>query len=102
MKRPLLLALVLAIPLEAANFLLYPFPVDVGLPSDAGWFTQVMCTRWLLLHWLGLRIFLVARMTDTFLLPITVLGGYVEVALLMWTLLLLIRWIMRSRRPADA
>lgn len=45
MKRPLLLALLLGIPLEVVNFRLYAFPIDVGLRPDAGWFTQIMAVR---------------------------------------------------------
>jgi hypothetical protein len=53
-KSPIRLALVAAIPVEAINFFFAMFPVDVGLPPDAKWYTKATGFEWLVLHWPGL------------------------------------------------
>lgn len=94
MKRPLLLALLLGIPLEVVNFRLYAFPIDVGLRPDAGWFTQIMAVRWLILHWLGLRAVVWFHAPYRYLMWCFLAGGYIEVSILLF----LILWAIRRLR----
>ena len=53
-KSPIVIALLAAIPVEAVNFWFAMFPIDVGLPPDAKWYTKALGFQWLFLHWPGL------------------------------------------------
>jgi len=54
MKRPILLALVAAIPIETANLYYAMPPIDVGLSDDAPWTAKVICGEWVCMHLPGL------------------------------------------------
>jgi hypothetical protein len=56
MKRPILFALLLAIPVEVVNFFFLAFPIDVGLPEDASWLEKLAGSQWVILHLPGLRL----------------------------------------------
>jgi hypothetical protein len=56
LKKRIILALVVAIPLELVNFFFLAFPIDVGLPDDAPWYAQALGAEWVLLHLPGLRL----------------------------------------------
>lgn len=53
MKRSLLVALVIALPVEALNMKFCEFPIDVGLPSNTSWHWNLLCDQWTLLHLLA-------------------------------------------------
>ncbi len=101
MKKPLILALLLAIPLEWASFVVYPFPIDVGLSDDAGWFTKVMGLRWVLMHWIGLELGRWFDGNNQLVLWAIVFGGYLEIAVALF--LVLVAWkklVGREMSPA--
>jgi hypothetical protein len=78
----------------------YPFPIDVGLSDDAGWFAQLMGLRWVLMHYLGLMAASVLRGPDGVSLGAIIVGGYIEVAVLVYIALIAVRWFRaRTRQP---
>jgi hypothetical protein len=55
-KFALLFGLAAAIPIEAVNFWVFPFPIDVGLPDDATLLQKTIGAQWLILHWPGMYL----------------------------------------------
>ena len=53
-KSSIVIALLLALPIEAVSFRFAFFPIDIGLPPDAKWYVKVRFYQWLFLHWPGL------------------------------------------------
>jgi hypothetical protein len=45
LKRPIAIALISALPVELANFFLFPAPIDVGPAPDASLFEKFMITQ---------------------------------------------------------
>jgi hypothetical protein len=84
LKKSILIALVIAIPVELVNFFFFAFPIDVGLSDDAPWYAQALGAEWVLLHLPGLWL---ARWFDPYassaaLRVILLLSGYVDTSLL--------------------
>jgi len=93
-RSPLLIALIVALPLEIANFSLAGFPIDTGLEPDTSWYEKVIAYQNLYLHipgWL-----LISRMQDSQIQkvgnPILFVSGYLDTAILIFASLLLFRW----------
>jgi hypothetical protein len=84
MKRSVVTALIVALPVELVNFFVFPFPIDVGLPDNAGWFEKFIGLQWVILHWPGL--WLTSRLDPYehlhLLFPVLLLSGYLDTALL--------------------
>jgi hypothetical protein len=99
MRKPLVFALLLALPLEAASFLILPFPLDVGLPNDADWFVKLMSIRWVAMHWIGLQMGRWFDGHDLFMAWAIVFGGYLEIAAVLY----ITAWVLRAlRRSAES
>ena len=96
MKRPVLFALLLAVPIEGLN-LVFPFPVDVGLETDAGWLEKLWGFQWVFLHWPGLYVSNYFERVGFFRLSVFVIfaSGYLDTALLIVVCVLAFRWIPR-------
>jgi hypothetical protein len=103
MKKPIIVALVAALPIELVNFFVFPFPIDVGLPQDAGPFAQFMGTQWAILHlpglWLSYRLDLYAH---SLAIPALIMSGYLDTALLVFLGICLYRAIRRLIRRNSA
>jgi hypothetical protein len=52
----LIFALLVAIPVDALNFWVFPYPIDVGLPDDATLLEKLIGAQWVILHWPGLYL----------------------------------------------
>jgi hypothetical protein len=99
MKKPLVFALVLALPLEAASFFMLPFPLDVGLPDDAHWFVKLMGLRWVAMHWVGLQMGRWFDGNDRLIAWAIVFGGYLEIAVVLFITV----WALQAlRRSAES
>jgi hypothetical protein len=104
MKKRIIIALVAALPTELVNFFVSPFPIDVGLPPDAGPFAQFMGTQWLILHYPGL---LFSSRIDHFehsglMISTLLVSGYIDSALLIFLGIYLYRAIRRLVRRNSA
>jgi hypothetical protein len=108
LKKRILIAALVAIPLELVNFFFFAFPIDVGLSDDAPWYTQALGAEWVLLHLPGLRL-------TSWLDPypsspnleraVWMLSGYVDTVLVLVAGILVVwglkRWrAKRSAKPA--
>jgi hypothetical protein len=56
LKKSIVIAAVVAVPLELVNLFFFAFPIDVGLAPDAPLYTQFLGAEWVLLHLAGLRM----------------------------------------------
>jgi len=93
-RSPLLIALIVALPVEIANFSLAGFPIDTGLEPNTSWYEKLIAYQNLYMHapgWL-----LISRMQDSQLQkvgnPILFVSGYLDTAILIFASLLLFRW----------
>ncbi len=100
MKKSLILALLVALPIEVVNAR-PTFPIDVGLPDNASWLRVFLALEWLFLHAPGLRLNELDPYFHNGSLDVAevVFSGYVDTALLIlagiWTYRG-IRWLIRS------
>src|ERR1700678_1054732 len=92
LKKRIILALVVAIPLELVNFFFLAFPIDVGLPDDAPWYAQALGAEWVLLHLPGLRL---TSWLDPYPsspkieIVVWMLSGYIDTALVLLAFILI-------------
>jgi hypothetical protein len=94
-KFALLFGLVAAIPIEAVNFWVFPFPIDVGLPDNATLLQKMLGAQWLMIHWPS---FLLAGWFDQIGFSghanlVLLFGGYLDTALLIIAGTLCFQWI---------
>jgi hypothetical protein len=107
MKLPMnvvLLAAIVAIPIEAVNFWLLPFPIDVGLPDDASWYQNLIGSQWVIVHLPGLRSIdwfnrMGFRGHDGL---IVFVSGYLDTVLLLIVCILAFRWLRQLARKPSA
>lgn len=107
-KSPIRIALLVAIPIESVNFWFNQYPIDVGLPAGARWYTKALDTSWLLLHlpglwfvvrvdsWLGVTRF--GRLLE---ISLVAASGYVDTAVALVIGCMLFRLLRRLGRGAD-
>ena len=57
MRLRIIVALLAALPIEALNLWVCPFPVDVGYPDGTPWYINLRGTLWVLPHLPGLRLY---------------------------------------------
>jgi hypothetical protein len=96
LKSPIPLALLVAIPLEAANFLKTMPPLDVD-SNNRGWLTG----EWFCLHLPGLLIqnwFVNRGIDDRYFLILLFLSGYFDTALLLAACFFVVRRFRRLAR----
>jgi hypothetical protein len=101
-KKPIITALIAALPIELVSFFVFPFPIDVGLPSDAGPFAQFMGAQWVILHLPGLWLSSWADWQPGLTFPALLLSGYFDTALLIFLGICLYRAIRRLLRRNSA
>jgi len=101
-RSPLAIALIVALPIEIANFCLAGFPIDTGLDPDTKWYEAVIAYQNLYMHAPGWS--LISRMQGAqihkFGNAILFVCGYLDTAILIFIGLLLIKWW--QRRPQRA
>lgn len=107
-RLPIRVALLVAIPIEAVNFWFNRYPIDVGLPADARWYTKVLDGSWLFLHlpglwfvirvdsWLGTTRF--GRLLE---LSLVAASGYVDTAIVILIGVMVFRLLRRFGRDAN-
>jgi len=117
--KPTKIALVVAIPIEVANFLLAGFPLDTGFEPADPLYDKVIGYQWLVLHFPGVMLvawldgtgfgkWLVARikwmsLTNLYNLVLFV-SGYLDTILLTLGCMLAFRWWVRrheGRHPEN-
>jgi hypothetical protein len=102
-RKPIIIALIAALPIELVNFFVFAFPIDVGLPQEAGPFAQLMSAQWAILHlpglWLSYRLDLYAH---SLAIPALLLSGYIDTALFVFLGICLYRAIRRLVRRNSA
>ena len=86
MKKPLLFALLLALPAELVSFFLSPFPAGVEFPIDVDGFVNMMGIRWTAMHLLGLQLAQWIDFDDVWAGRMIELGAYLEFAILFFIL----------------
>lgn len=109
------IALVVAIPIEIANFFLAGFPLDIGFEPADPWYDKVIGYQWLVLHfpgvmlvrWLdgtGLRKWFGSRIPwmslETLYHSVLFVSGYLDTIFLVLAGLLAFRWWARRRRSS--
>jgi hypothetical protein len=95
LKSSVKLALIAALLVEYVNLILFPFPIDVGLPENANWLEKAWEAEWVCLHAPGL---FTVNWLDRVGLPdgfVIVHGGYLSTAILVFALAVSIQWINR-------
>ena len=109
MAKRIVIALILAVPIEYVNIYVFPFPIDVGLAPGAGPVAQIWSAVWGILHASGLILNSRLDPYDHLHLffPALLLSGYLDSALLIFGgiyAFLGIRRVVRrvsARRSAD-
>jgi len=101
MNSPLKLALLAALPIEAANLRWAGFPLE-GLPDRTSWVVKVVAYQWLFLHYPGMLLLFhlsESRMDRQALsrieTPLLFVNGYCETVLLIVAIVLGVRWWLR-------
>jgi hypothetical protein len=91
MKRPVLFAFLVAIPIEAVNCFLLAPPIDVGLPDYASRFEKLVALQWVILHWPGLQApdWLGSQLGIFVLFA----SGYLDTVLLLIAFIFAFRWV---------
>jgi hypothetical protein len=56
MKHPMRFAFILAAPIEAVNYFVFPYPFGIGIPDGATWLQRFMANQWLVIHWTGIQV----------------------------------------------
>ena len=95
MKKPLILALVLALPAEVVSFLLAPFPAGVEFPLDVDGFVRMMGLRWTAMHLIGVQLGRWMDFDDAWAGRMIEFGAYLEFAILFFILFLALDLIRR-------
>lgn len=90
-----LISLAAAIPAEAVNFWLFPFPIDVGLPDDATWYEKLIGFQWVILHLPGLYLTRWLTGHPSFVIFVC---GYLDTALLFTAASFCFNWIFHLAR----
>lgn len=98
-KWRIIVALLAALPIEALNLWVCPFPIDVGYPDGTPWYINLRGLLWVLPHLPGLRMYdLLARHGwQQYFVPAIFLSGYLSTALVLLVVILGASWI-RCRR----
>jgi hypothetical protein len=55
MKHPMRFAFILAAPIEAVNYFVFPYPLGIGIPDSATWMQKFIGIQWLVIHWPGIQ-----------------------------------------------
>ena len=103
MKKPLIIALLLALPIEALNAR-PTFAIDIGLPDNASWLQRFLALEWVILHLPGLRLSTLDPYYHHWTLDVAgvVLSGYLDTALLIFAGIWLYRGIRRLSQKGSA
>jgi hypothetical protein len=103
-KSPIKFALIAAIPLEALNFWLVSFPLDVGFPPDTPWHVKLIPYQWLVLHWPGVWLLepLIGTKFEKLAEVIFVGIGYFDTVLLILVGILGVRLVRRVMQKYSA
>jgi len=97
MRRSIVFALALAVPIELLNFFVFPYPIDVGLPDDASWLQRLVGAQWIVLHWPGLRLleWLGAVGGQRLAIPGLFASGYIDTVMVILASALFVMWLRR-------
>lgn len=95
MKSRIAIALLAAIPIEAINLWICPFPIDVGYPEGTPWYWNLRGALWVFPHLTGIRMWdwLYQHGLQKYFVHVLFVSGYLSTVLVLLIIIFVLRWI---------